>query len=85
MPYYLFKNTETDEEYTQLMGISECDRFLEENPHIKKLYNGGPPLHSGVGLGGGLKIDDGFNSVLKEIKKKHSGGYKLGVSTINTK
>jgi hypothetical protein len=41
-------------------------------------------LHSGGGING-RKIDDGFNDILKNIKKKHSGGYKAGRSTINTK
>jgi hypothetical protein len=85
MPTYKFKNTETDEEFIQFMGISEADTFLENNPHIKKMVHGAPMLHSGRGIGGGLKIDNGFNDVLKEVKKHHNGGYKLGRSTINTK
>jgi hypothetical protein len=86
MPTYKFLNHKTNEEYTQFMGISEADTFLENNPHIERLVNGAPMLHSGVGLGGGLrKIDSGFNDVLKTIKKTHSGGYNLGRSNINTK
>lgn len=83
MPYYLFKNNETGEEYTELMGISACDTFLEENPHIEKLYNGGPLLHTGSNING-RKPDDGFRDVLREIKAKHSQGYRLGKSNINT-
>jgi hypothetical protein len=63
------------------MGISAADTFLEQNPHIERLFNGIPMIHSGRGLGGGLKIDNSFNDVLKEIKKKNSPG----ISTINTK
>jgi hypothetical protein len=65
------------------MGISEGDRFLEANPHIEKLVNGAPMLHSGRGLGGGLKVDNSFNDILKTIKKGNSRGFSK--STIQTK
>lgn len=65
------------------MTISEGDRFLEENPHIERLVNGAPMLHSGRGLGGGLKVDNGFNDILKNIKKGNSKGFTK--STIQTK
>jgi len=83
MPYYKFRNNDTEEEYTILMGITEADVYLEKNPHIEKLFNGGPLLHSGVGLGGGLKVDNGFNDLLKTIKKGNSKGFSK--STIETK
>ena len=96
MPYYKFFNHETNEEYIQFMGISEADTFLENNPHIERKVNGAPGLHSGIGLGGGLKVDSGFNDLLGRIKGKHSesstiGGnkltekYNLSRSTIQTK
>lgn len=65
------------------MTISEGDRFLEENSHIERLVNGAPMLHSGRGLGGGLKVDNGFNDILKNIKKGNSKGFTK--STIQTK
>lgn len=65
------------------MTISEGDKFLEENPHIERLVNGAPMLHSGRGLGGGLKVDNGFNDILKNIKKGNSKGFTK--STIQTK
>lgn len=65
------------------MGISEGDRFLEENPHIERLVNGAPRLHSGGSLGGGLKVDNSFNDILKTIKKGNSRG--ITQSTIQTK
>ena len=67
----------------ELMTLAEHEE-LSKNPDYQQVP-AAPGLHSGRGLGGGLKIDDGFNDVLKEIKKKHSGGYKLGRSTIHTK
>ena len=65
------------------MGISAADKYLEENPHIERMVNGAPMIHSGVGLGGGLKVDNGFNDILKNIKKEHSRG--ITQSTVETK
>jgi len=84
MPTYDFRNNETGEEWEAMMTIADKEVFLKENPHITQIP-GAPLIHSGRGLGGGLKIDNGFNDVLKEIKKQHSGGYKLGRSNIQTK
>ena len=83
MPTYKFLNKETGEEFFEFMGISEADNYLEKNPHIERLVNGAPMIHSGRGLGGGLKVSDGFNDILKTIKKNHSKG--LTKSTILTK
>jgi hypothetical protein len=47
------------------------------------MVNGAPMLHSGVGLGGGLKVDSGFNDILKHIKKGNSRG--ITQSNIETK
>jgi hypothetical protein len=37
MPTYTFRNNNTGEEWTELMGISASETFLEENPHIEKV------------------------------------------------
>lgn len=78
MPTYSFLNNKTGEEFTEFMSISELDKFLQENPDIVQLVNGAPMLVSGVNK----KPDQGFRDLLKDIKKKHSGG--LTKSTINT-
>ena len=83
MPTYKFKNKDTGEIWTEFMGISAADKYLEENPHIERMVNGAPMIHSGVGLGGGLKVDNGFNDILKNIKKEHSRG--ITQSTVETK
>ena len=67
MPTYRFRNKETDREWTEFMGISECDRYLETNPHIERLVNGAPRIVSGVGT---VKTPDAFRDVLKTIKKR---------------
>lgn len=78
MPTYSFLNNKTGEEFTEFMSISELDNFLKENPDIVQLVNGAPMLVSGVNH----KPDQGFRDLLKDIKKKHSGGFTR--STINT-
>jgi hypothetical protein len=79
MPTYRFINNDTGEEYTEFMKISELEVYLRENNNLTQLVNGAPMLHSGRGNG---KPDEGFRDLLKDIKKKHSGG--ISKSTINT-
>jgi hypothetical protein len=81
MPTYRFKNTKTGDEWEEFMGISAADKYLEENPHIERLVNGAPML-VGSAMGGKTKPDDGFRDLLKDMKKKHSGG--ISKSSINT-
>lgn len=83
MPTYTFKNVKSGKVWTEFVSLAERESILQ-NPDIVQ-EPCAPGLHSGRGLGGGLKIDNGFNDVLKEIKKKHSGGYHLGRSNIQTK
>lgn len=78
-PTYRFLNNETGEEYEEFMRISELDEFLSSNPNITQLVNGAPMIASGRGMG---KPDQGFRDLLKDMKKKHSGGHTK--STINT-
>ena len=75
MPEYLLRDKNTGEERLEWMGISECELYLQNNPHIERLVHGAPKIgYSTVTT----KPDGGFKDVLKEIKKKHRG------STINT-
>jgi len=83
MPTYTFYNKKTKKYFDRQMTMAEHEEF-SKNPDYQQVPTV-VGLHSGRGLGGGLKIDDGFNDVLKEIKKKHSGGFKSGRSTIQTK
>lgn len=81
MPTYLFRDNDTGEEREEFMSISARDVYLKENPNLTQLVNGAPLIHSGRGLVN-AKPDNAFRDVLKEIKKKHSGGFTK--STINT-
>lgn len=67
MPTYKFLNHETNEEYTQFMGISEADTFLENNPHIERLVNGAPMLIGGHG--DRVKPDAGMTDLLGRIAR----------------
>ena len=82
MPIYTFYNNKTKKTIDIQMSMAEHEVFTK-NPDYTQVPTA-LNLHSGGGING-RKIDDGFNDVLKTIKKKHSGGYKLGRSTINTK
>ncbi len=76
MPTYTFTNTETQEVFTEIMSISDRDKFLENNPHIKQnLATPGfaDPVRLGV-----RKIDRSFNDVLLKAKNAHLH------STVNT-
>jgi hypothetical protein len=79
MPTYKFVNDETGEEFEEFMTISALDEYLKENTNLTQLVNGAPAISSGRGMG---KPDQGFRDLLKDMKKKHSGGFTR--STINT-
>ena len=79
MPTYNFRDIETGDVTEVTMKISELDDFKSKNPHLQQFLTGAPALSSDGG-GGGLKIDNGFNDVLKKIK---AGSGR--VNTINTK
>lgn len=69
MPRYSFTDTNTGEEFNQIMTIAERDTYLEENPHIKqKLAT--PAFGDSVRLGI-RRPDDNFNDVLKKAKSAH--------------
>jgi hypothetical protein len=51
--------------------MSELDSFLEKNPDIEQA-----PSRVAIvsGVDGIRKTDDGYNDILKEMKKKHKKG-----------
>lgn len=67
MPYYLFRDKNTDEEWEDFMGISACDQYLIENPHIERLINGAPMIVGG--RGDRVKPDGGMKELLGKIAK----------------
>jgi predicted nucleic acid-binding Zn ribbon protein len=69
MPTYSFIDTNTGEEFSEFMSMSELETFLMTNEHIQQTI-----LNSNlVTKVGGLKPADGFKDVLKAIKKSNPG------------
>lgn len=81
MPTYTFLNTETGEQITEIMSISEREEFLRANPSFQQQIVSAPSLGDPIRLGL-KKPDNGFRDRLKEIKKHHSKGFTK--STVNT-
>lgn len=77
MPTYLFHNTTTHEEWEEMMGISEAEKYLGLNPHIERRPNGAPVISEPM-LQGMKKPDEGFRELLRNMKKHHRN------STVNT-
>lgn len=62
MPIYKFLNTQTEEEWEELMSISEMESKLLEHPHVKLLFNGAPMVTGTMGK----------NTPMKKIKDSTS-------------
>ena len=70
MPSYSFRNTETGEEFDDILTISEREKFLEQNPHIQQL----PSKVSIVGgHGDRIKNDGGWKENMSRIAEAHPG------------
>jgi hypothetical protein len=68
MPTYNFRNLETGEETEVILRISELDQYKEDNPHLQQFLTRAP---GGVGMVRDMysRVPDGFNDVVKQIKK----------------
>ena len=71
MPVYTFFNEENGMEYDDTMSIAEYEKFMEENPHIKRVWNSAPAMVGDHVMGVGPKTDSGFNDVMSNIASKH--------------
>lgn len=69
MPIYTFINTETDEEFDELMSWDARVKFLEENPHIHAILSA-----PSIGYNDAKKPDEGFRDILRKIKKENPRG-----------
>ena len=65
MPFYLLRNNDTSEVREEFLGISECDQYLIDNPHIERLPNGVPMLVGGHG--DRVKPDNGMKEMLSRV------------------
>ena len=72
MPIYQFKNTETGEEFEDMISISSKDNLLEMNPHIQQVPTGFTVV-TGVGDNRQKGVPNGFKDVLSKIGEKYQG------------
>jgi|LakMenE18May11ns_1017448.scaffolds.fasta_scaffold5930449_1 hypothetical protein len=67
MPYYVFRDINTEETFEKLMKISELDQYKLDNPHLQTVPQA-PGFSDPVRLGR-MKPSDGFRDVLQKIKQ----------------
>tara|TARA_B110000967_G_scaffold95877_1_gene98468 strand:+ start:1422 stop:1754 length:333 start_codon:yes stop_codon:yes gene_type:complete len=65
MPLYDFEDTETGEQFTELLSLSNRVKFLELNPQLKQIITRAPSLVSGTNME--AKMDDGWKENLSRI------------------
>ena len=53
------------------MSIAEMEKFMRENPHIKKAWNKAPSLTGDHIMGVGPKVDGGFTENMQRIAAAH--------------
>ena len=70
MPLYEFINTKTDEVFEEVLSISEMEKYVKDNPHIKRHYSSAPTIsYSGEASKGVLtRAGDGWKEVQDRIK-----------------
>jgi len=72
MPTYQFRDSNTNEEWEDMMSISAKDEYLKSNPHIKQVPTGFT-IVTGVGDNRQKGQSDGFKEVLSKIGEKYPG------------
>lgn len=68
-PTYTFINKKTKNEWNEFLSISECDKFLEDNPEVEIVISARAFI-SGINN----KPDEGFREILRTIKKANPTG-----------
>lgn len=66
MPFYDFINTETGEEWEQMMSYDSMKSLITENPNIKIAYK---TMNLVGGVGDRVKADGGMNDLLGRIAR----------------
>ena len=66
MPFYDFLNTETGEEWEQMMSYDSMKSLLAENPHVTILYKS---MNIVGGHGDRVKPDGGMKDLLGRIAR----------------
>jgi hypothetical protein len=68
MPRYDFLNTDTNEIEEHTMSYKVLDEFKQNNPHLKQQISA---MNIVGGTGDRVKVDGGFNDVLKKVASNH--------------
>lgn len=68
MPTYVFQDTNTGEEWEEIMTIADREVFLEVNSHIKPLIVSANIVSS---VEGQRRMDGGFKEVMSKIAEEH--------------
>lgn len=69
MPTYEFHDTETGEQWEEIMKYDEYKLFLLQNPHINPVYT----INVIGGAGDRIKPDSGFNDMLSRVAAANPG------------
>ena len=72
MPIYTFYNSETEEEWDDMMPNDEREEYLKDNPHISQIPAGFAITGDHI-MGVGPKVDGGFNDNMQRIAAAHPG------------
>jgi len=67
MPTYDFEDTKTGKVFTDFMSISEKEKYLKKNKHIRQCLN----QINIVGGVGGMKNDSGWKENMSRIAEAH--------------
>ena len=69
MPIYTFINKNTNKEFDEMMTISEMEKYIQKNKHIKQVIKG-INIVASVGSRTG-KTDSGWKDTLSKIAEAH--------------
>jgi ribosomal protein L16/L10AE len=69
MPLYEFRNTETEEQWTNLMSYGDMKQFLADNPHINPVFS----INVIGGTGDRVKVESGMGDMLGRIARANPG------------
>jgi len=72
MPIYTFYNSETEEEWDDMMPNDEREEYLKDNPHISQIPGGFAFVGDHI-MGIGPKQDSGMTENLQRIAAAHPG------------
>lgn len=68
MPSYTFRNTKTEEVFTESMKIAEMEDYLQKNPHIVHVF-GQINVVDPIGIGVKRPPEDFQKGILGKIKE----------------